>query len=188
MSDFEIPCTLAQSVHGISRQEYWSGSSFPSPGAERQPCTLVFLLRWEDWPSEHSVESRVEAWVLEFEALSLGILEAFVCISNSRAGETLEQLKSVDKLPWSLRGARCPSLICTSGKETVQRNELLGRNVQIKRWPLCSSQDLVISLETCYTLTSVTWSCLTLCDPMGCSTPGFPVHHQLLELVQTHVH
>ena len=27
----------------------------------------------------------------------------------------------------------------------------------------------------------------TLCDPMDCSTPGFPVHHQLLELAQTHV-
>ena len=30
--------------------------------------------------------------------------------------------------------------------------------------------------------------CLTLCSPMGCSKPGFPVHHQLLELAQTHVH
>ena len=27
-----------------------------------------------------------------------------------------------------------------------------------------------------------------LCNPMDCSTPGFPVHHQLLELAQTHVH
>ena len=35
---------------------------------------------------------------------------------------------------------------------------------------------------------SVTQLCLTLCDPMDCSTPGFPVHHQLLELAQTHVH
>ena len=35
---------------------------------------------------------------------------------------------------------------------------------------------------------AVTQSCLTLCDPMDCSTPGFPVHHQLLELIQTHVH
>ena len=35
---------------------------------------------------------------------------------------------------------------------------------------------------------SVTQSCLTLCDPTDCSTPGFPVHHQLLELAQTHVH
>ena len=31
-------------------------------------------------------------------------------------------------------------------------------------------------------------SCVRLCDPMDCSTPGFPVHHQLLELAQTHVH
>ena len=29
---------------------------------------------------------------------------------------------------------------------------------------------------------------LTLCDPTDCSTPGLPVHHQLLELAQTHVH
>ena len=28
---------------------------------------------------------------------------------------------------------------------------------------------------------SVTQSCLTLCDPIDCSTPGFPIHHQLLE-------
>ena len=35
---------------------------------------------------------------------------------------------------------------------------------------------------------SVAQSCLALCDPMGCSTPGFPAHHQLPELTQTHVH
>ena len=35
---------------------------------------------------------------------------------------------------------------------------------------------------------SVTQSCPTLCDPMDCSMPGFPVHHQLPELAQTHVH
>jgi len=35
---------------------------------------------------------------------------------------------------------------------------------------------------------SVTQSCLTLCNPMDCSTPGFPVHHQLPEPAQTHVH
>ena len=34
----------------------------------------------------------------------------------------------------------------------------------------------------------VTQSCLTLWDPMDCSTPDFPVHHRLLELAQTHVH
>ena len=35
---------------------------------------------------------------------------------------------------------------------------------------------------------SVTHSCLTLCDPMDCSTPGLPVHHQLPKLAWTHVH
>ena len=30
--------------------------------------------------------------------------------------------------------------------------------------------------------------CPTLCDTMDCSTPGFPVHHQLLEFTQTHIH
>ena len=35
---------------------------------------------------------------------------------------------------------------------------------------------------------SVTQSCLTLCDPMNRSTPGLPVHYQLLEFTQTHVH
>ena len=41
-------------------------------------------------------------------------------------------------------------------------------------------------LESC--LSSVAQSCLTLCNPMDCSTPGLPVHRQLLELAQTHVH
>ena len=31
-------------------------------------------------------------------------------------------------------------------------------------------------------------SCPTLCDPMDCSTPALPVHHQLLEFTQTHIH
>ena len=35
---------------------------------------------------------------------------------------------------------------------------------------------------------SVVQLCSTLCDPMDCSTPGFPVHHRILEPTQTHVH
>ena len=37
-------------------------------------------------------------------------------------------------------------------------------------------------------LSSVTQSCPTLCNPMNRSTPGLPVHHQLLESAQIHVH
>ena len=35
---------------------------------------------------------------------------------------------------------------------------------------------------------SVAQLCPTLCDPMNCSTPGLPVHHQLPEFTQTHIH
>ena len=39
-----------------------------------------------------------------------------------------------------------------------------------------------------YQFSSVTQSCLTLCDPMNRSTPGLPVNHHLPEFTQTHVH
>ena len=37
-------------------------------------------------------------------------------------------------------------------------------------------------------ISSVTQSCLTLCHPMDCSTPGLPVYHQPPEFTQAHVH
>ena len=39
-----------------------------------------------------------------------------------------------------------------------------------------------------FIFSSIAQSCPTLCDPMNCSTPGLPVHHQLPEFTQTHVH
>ena len=39
-----------------------------------------------------------------------------------------------------------------------------------------------------HSVSSVVQSCLTLCDPMNRSTPGLPVHHQLPEFTQTHLH
>ena len=57
-----------------------------------------------------------------------------------------------------------------------------GRSIsQSKRW--------LFKLNECSVqLSSVAQLCTTLCDPMDCSTPGFPVHHQLLDFAQTHVH
>ena len=51
---------------------------------------------------------------------------------------------------------------------------------------LVSVSDL-ISLITSVQFSSVAQSCLNLCDPVDCSTPGFPAHHQFPELAQTHV-
>ena len=45
-----------------------------------------------------------------------------------------------------------------------------------------------LALKCCCCCFSIAQSCLTLCDPLDCSTPGFPVLYHLLELAQTHVH
>ena len=45
-----------------------------------------------------------------------------------------------------------------------------------------------IAKSICYQFSSVTQLCLTLCNPMSHSLPGLPVHHQLQESIQTHVH
>ena len=47
---------------------------------------------------------------------------------------------------------------------------------------LCITKDRIMQFS------SVAQSCPTLCDPMNCSTPGLPVHHQLPDFTQTYVH
>ena len=55
-----------------------------------------------------------------------------------------------------------------------------------------NSTTIIVLLLICLFMTvqfsSVAQSCPTLCNPMNCSTPGLPVHHQLLQFTQTHVH
>ena len=49
-------------------------------------------------------------------------------------------------------------------------------------------QELVMDREAIVEFSSVTQLCPTLCDPMNRSMPGLPVHHQLPEFTQTHIH
>ena len=51
-----------------------------------------------------------------------------------------------------------------------------------------ASSPILSIVFNCNCQCSVAQSFLTLCNPMDCGMPGFPVHHQLLELAQTHVH
>ena len=52
----------------------------------------------------------------------------------------------------------------------------------------CLSLKSSLFFKRAFQFSSVAQLCPTVCDPIDCSPPGFPVHHQLLELVQTHVH
>ena len=65
-------------------------------------------------------------------------------------------------------------LHCLHGLSWLMHFKLLDRDGMLHLWSIQFSL--------------VTQSCPTLCDPMDCSSPGFPVHHQLPELTQTHVH
>ena len=51
-------------------------------------------------------------------------------------------------------------------------------------YDLCMWHFVLLSVQ----FSSVCQSCPTLCDPMNCRTPGLPVHHQLPEFTQTHIH
>ena len=53
---------------------------------------------------------------------------------------------------------------------------------------VCTTQWPIRDLRGSQLVSSVAQSCPTLCDPMDCSTPGFPVHLLLLQFAQTHVH
>ena len=63
----------------------------------------------------------------------------------------------------------------------------------LKIQALCNGEGRIWSdslhpISRSFQFSSVTQFCLTVCDPMDCSMPGFPVHQQLLELTHTHVH
>ena len=59
------------------------------------------------------------------------------------------------------------------------------RNAVIEQLQVTSWYSQILNV---FQFSSLAQLCLTLCDPMDCNTPGFPVHHQLPELAQTHVH
>ena len=76
-------------------------------------------------------------------------------------------------LAWRIPGTGEPGGLLSMGSQSRTR---------LKR--LSSSSSRISSVQ----FSSVAQSCPTLCDPMNCSTPGLPVHHQLPEFTQTHVH
>ena len=79
-----------------------------------------------------------------------------------------------------------------------EESEKVGLKLNIQKTKIMTSGPKTswqIDGETMETVTdfifqfsSVAQSCPTLCDPMNHSTPGLPIHHQLPEFTQTHVH
>ena len=93
-------------------------------------------------------------------------------ISTSNEYSTLIPLGLTDLISLQSKG-----LSRVFSSTSVWKNQLF--NIQPSLW---STSYIHASVS------SVAQSCLTLCDPMNCSMPGLPVHHQLPEFTQTHVY
>ena len=88
-------------------------------------------------------------------------------------------------LPYLILFHNCPSPMLP--KEKVGCNPPGKQNKTKKNKGQEGHSKYIISIKKVNKFSSVTQSCPTFCNPMNCSTPGFPVHNQLLELTQTHV-
>ena len=82
------------------------------------------------------------------------------------------------KIWWTEESGRLQSM----GSQELDMTEQLNHHYHLNK----TNASLVIYYICC--CCSIFQSCLTPCDPMDCSTPGFPVLHHLPEFTQTHVH
>ena len=110
--------------------------------------------------------------------------------------EDLGLISGLGRFPW--RRERLPTPVflgfsCGSaGKESAcSAGDLgsipgLGRSPEEGKGYLLQFSGLENSMDR-IVISSVAHLCPTLCNPLDCSTPGFPIHHQLLEPAQTHV-
>ena len=72
-------------------------------------------------------------------------------------------------------------------RHETKRHLLLGRKAMINLDSVLETRDITL-LKNIHIVSSVAQSYPTLCNPMDCSTPGLPVHYQLPEFIQIHVH
>ena len=103
-------------------------------------------------------------------------------------------------LAWTIPWTEEPSKLQSIRSQRVGHNWATNTPLKKKTWTalcllrltckiynICKCMRFIIYISSVQFI-SVTQSCLTLCNPMYPSTPGLPVHHQLLESTQTHVH
>ena len=94
--------------------------------------------------------------------------------------------------PHNWKGSVLEVMLCCHLHESIYKFLTRGRTFLFCTWPhkLCSWSNIHIRIRTTleWSVQLVIQLCQTLCDSMDCSTSGFPVHHQLLEFTQTHVH
>ena len=96
---------------------------------------------------------------------------------NNKMGKTRDLFKKIRDTKGTFH-AKMGSIKDRNGLDLTEAEDIK------KRWQEYMEEVYKKDLQ----FSSVAQSCPTLCNPMNHSTPGLPVHHQLLESIQTHVH
>ena len=95
------------------------------------------------------------------------------------AGRNINNLRYADDTTFMAEGEEELKSLLMKVKE---ESEKVGLKLNIQKTKIMASGP-ISSVQ----FSSVAQSSLTLCDPMNCSTPGLPVHHQFPEFTQTHI-
>ena len=149
--------------------EYWSFSFNISPSSEH-PGLISFRM---DWLDLLAVQGTLKS-LLQHRSSKASILSNSTFFTVQLSHPYMTTGKTIALTRWTF-----------VGKVMSLPLNMLSRLV-ITFHP--RSKRLLISWLLYSQFSSVAQSCPTLCDPMNRSTPGLPVHHQLPEFTQTHVH
>ena len=150
----------------FSRQEHWSGQPFPPPGDLPNPGTEPGLPHCRRILHQLSHQGRLSHLpVLPLPQAFYSFLELPSRMPDSSISLIISFMFS---FPLSL-----------SAVLLILFSYLLSHS------PVLPESRLICCFSS---VSSVAQSCPTFCDPMNRSTQGLPVHHQLLEFIQTHVH
>ena len=198
----------------VFRQESWSRQIFPSAGHLLDPrikpgsCAQIFYhLRHQGSPSGQWIKvkwtwssRRWQEWTLQLwnqwtkmeghGKINSGDHYIYYCEQEflRRNGVALIVNKIVQNavLGYNLKNSRMISVRFQGKLFNMIVIQVYATTTNAKEaeveWSYKDLQDLLVQFS------SVAQSCLTLCDPMNRSMPGLPVHHQLPELAQTHLH
>ena len=193
---FQAPLSM-----GFPRQGYWRGLPFPSQGTLPNPGIELISpsLTGRFFTTEPPRKSRnkntkldLEKWAFKQsqrptpkgdQVISMTIMLGWSSLPASSRRQSSRFLQPAPQFP-------DPALPGASGLPKSLSN--IPRKWDILEKTLLCPPGMVQGRKAKPWLiiyfSSVAQSCPTLCDPMNHSTPGLPVHHQLPEFTQTHVH
>ena len=184
---------------GFSRQEYWSGLLFPSPVELLLELSTMTCPSWAALLGmAHSFIELDKAVIHVIRFVSFLWLCFLFCLMEK--GKRLMEASWWEKLIKRVTESQMVKRLSINvgdlgpihgsvrfpgeGNGSPLQYSCLENPMDWGAW----CRLLSMGLQRVRQFSSVTQSCPTLCDLMNCSTPGLPVHHQLPECTQTHVH